>query len=51
MKTAITQRRKRLSGRHVDLITDEELLERYRASGDRDAFAQLVKRYERELFN
>lgn len=51
MKTATIQRRKRLSGRHVDLITDEELLERYRAGGDRDAFSQLVRRYERELFN
>lgn len=30
-------------------VTDEQLLSAHRA-GDRDAFAQLVKRYERELF-
>lgn len=32
-------------------ITDEELLVRYRETGDRDLFAQLVDRYERELFS
>jgi len=31
--------------------TDEELLGAYRASGDRQAFATLVGRYERELFS
>lgn len=31
--------------------TDEQLLLRYRDSGDREVFAQLVKRYEHELFN
>ena len=30
--------------------SDEHLLERYRAAGDSDAFAELVHRYERELF-
>lgn len=49
MKTAIINRR--VSRRHVDLLTDEVLLSRYRDSGDRGAFAQLVRRYERELFN
>jgi len=32
-------------------LTDEELLRRYRDDGDRDAFAQLVQRYEGELYN
>ncbi len=32
-------------------MTDEQLLLRYRESGDRDLFAQLVTRYERELFS
>ena len=31
--------------------TDEELLLDYRKSGDRDVFAQLVNRYERELYS
>lgn len=32
-------------------LTDEELLRRYRDCGDRDAFAQIVQRYERELYS
>lgn len=31
--------------------TDEELLLSYRATGDRELFAQLVRRYETELYN
>src|SRR5689334_8198708 len=31
--------------------TDEELLLRYRATGDRELFALLVRRYEAELYN
>jgi len=31
-------------------LSDEELLDRYRA-GDTDAFTELVRRYERELYN
>ena len=31
--------------------TDEELLSRYRDTGDRSCFSQLVNRYERELYN
>jgi RNA polymerase sigma-70 factor (ECF subfamily) len=31
-------------------VTDEQLLLEYRASGNRELFAQLVGRYERELF-
>ena len=32
-------------------VTDEELLLGYRESGDRELYAQLVYRYERELFS
>lgn len=32
-------------------LTDEQLLLEYRETGDRELFAQLVYRYERELFN
>lgn len=32
-------------------MTDEELLLEYRAVGGEDAFAHLVRRYERELYN
>lgn len=32
-------------------LTDEQLLIRYRETGDREDFAQLVYRYERELFS
>lgn len=32
-------------------VTDEELLLEYRQTGDRETFALLVYRYERELFN
>lgn len=32
-------------------LTDEQLLLEYRKTGDRELFAQLVYRYERELFN
>lgn len=33
------------------LVTDEELLIEYRQGGSRELYAQLVYRYERELFN
>jgi RNA polymerase sigma-70 factor, ECF subfamily len=32
-------------------FSDEQLLLEYRSTGDRDRFAQLVRRYERELFS
>lgn len=32
-------------------LTDEQLLLRYRQTGDRELFAQLVYRYERELYS
>jgi RNA polymerase sigma-70 factor (ECF subfamily) len=37
--------------REYGILTDEELLVAYRSEDDRDAFEELVKRYERELFN
>ena len=40
-----------LVDREYDNLTDEELLTAYRSEGDRYAFEELVKRYERELFN
>jgi RNA polymerase sigma-70 factor (ECF subfamily) len=49
MKTAIAKRR--VSGRYVDQLSDEQLLLAYRDSGDREVFAQLVHRYEHELYN
>ena len=52
MKTAtFTKKRRRFSGRRVETTTDEQLLRRYRETGDRELFAKLVHRYERELFN
>ena len=32
-------------------LTDEELLLRYRTTGNREHFSELVRRYERELYN
>ena len=37
--------------RNYSDLTDAELLMAYRSEDDRDAFEELVKRYERELFN
>ncbi len=34
-----------------DTVTDEQLLLEYRQTGDRELYAQLVYRYERELFS
>lgn len=34
-----------------DEISDEQLLTEYRETGNRDLFEQLVRRYERELYN
>jgi len=34
-----------------ELMTDEELLMTYRTEGNREAFEELVKRYERELYS
>jgi RNA polymerase sigma-70 factor (ECF subfamily) len=35
----------------TDSVTDEQLLLEYRETGDRELYAQLVYRYERELFS
>ncbi|MGY8747214.1 MAG: RNA polymerase sigma factor [Pirellulales bacterium] len=35
----------------IDPVTDEQLLLEYRTTGDRELYAQLVYRYERELFS
>jgi RNA polymerase sigma-70 factor (ECF subfamily) len=35
----------------ISALTDEQLLLRYRETGDRDLFALLVRRYERELYS
>ena len=35
----------------TDTVTDEQLLLEYRKNGDRELYAQLVYRYERELFS
>src|SRR5262245_40098150 len=39
------------SFREQGSLTDEELLVRFRDRGDRQAFTELVTRYERELFS
>lgn len=39
------------SSREQGSLTDEELLVRFRDRGDRQAFTELVTRYERELFS
>ena len=39
------------SGGELAGLSDEELLGRYRKQGDRQAFAVLVHRYERELYS
>ncbi len=39
------------AGTRVNSLTDEQLLTQYRETGDRDLFAQLVSRYERELYS
>ncbi|MBB76861.1 MAG: RNA polymerase subunit sigma-70 [Planctomycetaceae bacterium] len=35
----------------IDRAADEELLLRYRRTGQQECFSQLVRRYERELYN
>ncbi len=52
-KTSGVQRahRRHLHRAELAMASDEELLLRYRSSGDRRYFSELVERYERELFN
>jgi RNA polymerase sigma-70 factor (ECF subfamily) len=40
-----------LSAKKYSQHSDEELLLRYRAAGERELFEELVRRYERELYN
>ncbi|MEQ8791458.1 MAG: sigma-70 family RNA polymerase sigma factor [Pirellulaceae bacterium] len=47
---ALTNEHQRADKREPDL-TDEQLVVDYRQTGDRDVFALLVRRYERELFS
>lgn len=49
MKIAYRTRSRRRLDQPVE--TDESLLERYRQAGSRELFAELVRRYERELFS
>lgn len=39
-----------IAAAHLDADTDEELIRRFRQSGDTAAFESLVRRYERDLF-
>ncbi len=48
MKTILKETKKN-SG--ATIVTDEQLLLRYRETGDRDLFTQLMQRYERELYS
>jgi len=49
----VTSKRFRQGRRNrvVTTETDEELLMEYRRSGDREVFAQMVRRYQAELYN
>lgn len=49
MTTAIAKQQTTYT--NVSELTDEQLLLRYRETADREAFAQLVQRYEHELYN
>jgi RNA polymerase sigma-70 factor, ECF subfamily len=51
MATNLNAPSRAVSGSRLAQSTDENLLLRYRDTGDPDAFAILVRRYERELFN
>jgi RNA polymerase sigma-70 factor (ECF subfamily) len=51
MHALIDQKMYDCSFQAYDVMTDEELLLAYRTEEDRVAFEELVKRYERELFN
>ena len=52
MTTTLNSPTHRLSTKPGDSSrTDEELLLGYRATGDRDLFTELVRRYERELYS
>jgi RNA polymerase sigma-70 factor (ECF subfamily) len=50
LKTSVDQQSMTLGGLPVGELSDEDLLLRYRQQQDREAFAHLVERYERELY-
>jgi len=45
------RQREKLTGNDEQTLSDEWLLAKYRETGNRELFEQLVRRYERELFN
>jgi len=51
MKATLADTRANVSHSADEISTDEQLLLTYRDSGDRDVFAELVHRYERELYS
>jgi RNA polymerase sigma-70 factor (ECF subfamily) len=51
MSTAVQDAQRNTRGSSDRPLSDEEILVRYRESGDRDLFAELVHRYERELYS
>jgi len=51
MNALMNQKMYDCSCQEYDILTDEELLITYRTKGDRTAFEELVRRYERELYN
>src|SRR5262245_51994953 len=51
MTTNLTASNRSVSGSRLAQSTDEHLLLRYRDTHDPEAFAILVRRYERELYN
>ena len=51
MSATLIDPRFRQRRRQEQPLTEEELLLRYRETGDRELFSQLVRRYERELYS
>ena len=51
MNALVDQKVYDCSGQVYHVLSDEELLMAYRSEEDRAAFEELVKRYERELYN
>lgn len=51
MKATLELSKTSYPAEQVAELSDEELLLRYRQTGNRDLFSQLVHRYERELFS
>ncbi len=51
MNAILESMEKSSTAAQLDRLTDEQLLLSYRKTGDRDRFALLVRRYERELYS